>query len=406
MATKGQLFCSKPFTWFEITHLHERGEVYMCCPTWLNVPIGNLQHETVEEVWNGKEAQKIRRSILNGSFRYCNYNRCSFLQTVSGPVKRIEEVDEPDLKEIIQKKITVLPHGPKDIICTYDRSCNLSCPSCRAEVVIEAKNRDEILKIQEKIQNGALKDAEYLHITGSGDPFGSPFFRKWLQTMKKQEMPGVKTIHLHTNALLWTPKMWNSIPEKIQGLITSAEISIDAAKEETYAVNRRGGNFELLLKNMEFISKLRREGSLEYVRVSMVVQENNFREMPEFVRLGRRFSCDLIYFGQLVNWGTFSEEEYRSRAIHLPTHPNHGDFLNLLRDGIFEEPGVYLGNLSALRDAAGKTQAKPGRRGLGWPRYSLTKPAFERRRPAGGTRRRRLHQLRMKVRALLQRLHG
>lgn len=346
MSKSGRLFCSKPFKWFEITHLNKIGEVFMCCSAWLDTSIGNLQDQSVEEIWNGKRAQEIRRSILDGSFKYCNRSRCAFLQTVSGPVERVEDVKDDDLKEIIEKDLTILSYGPRQIICTYDKSCNLSCPSCRTGIIIERKNKKKILKIQSRIQNEVLKDAYYLHITGSGDPFGSPFFRKWLQTMKRKDMPGVETIHLQTNAQLWTPKMWGKIAKDIQQLIKSADISIDAASPETYAINRRGGSFKRLLENLEFISVLRKNGPLEWVGISMVVQENNFREMPDFVRLGKHFNFDTVYFSQLVNYGTYSEEEFKNRAIHFHTHPRHAKFIDILKDEIFHEPLVHLGNLT------------------------------------------------------------
>ncbi|ACK72620.1 Radical SAM domain protein [Gloeothece citriformis PCC 7424] len=344
-----QLFCSKPFEWFEITQLNGRGGTYLCCPSWLNKSVGNLQQQSVDEIWNGEQAQKIRRSILDGSFKYCDSSRCAFLQTQSGPVQKIEDVTDENLKTIINENLSVLPYGPKKIICTYDQSCNLSCPSCRDKVIVEIEAEQEILKIQEKLENEALKNAEYLHITGSGDPFGSPYFRKWLQTMNREEMPNLQEIYLQTNGQLWTPRMWNTIAENIRELIISADIGIDAATPETYGINRRGGNFETLLKNLEFISSLRQNGLLRFLKISMVVQANNFREMPDFVKLGHCFNADVIYFGQLVNWGTFSNEEFHRRAVHLPTHPLHFEFAQLLKDEVFEHPNVILGNLTEVK---------------------------------------------------------
>lgn len=346
MSNNRQLFCSKPFKWFEVSEVSEKGEVFLCCPAWLDTPIGNLQYQSVEEIWNGEKAQEIRRSILGGSFEYCNRSRCPFLQTVSGPVERVEDIKDEDLELVIAKELTILPYGPREINCCYDRSCNLFCPSCRTKIIIENENKQQILEIQGKIQNEALMDAHLLYITGSGDPFGSPFFRKWLQTMKREHMPNLKKINLHTNAQLWTPKMWSTISKDIQQLVESSEISIDAASSETYSINRRGGTFERLLENLEFVSMLRRSGPLVWVGISMVVQENNFMEMPDFVRLGKRFGFDSVYFSQLANWGTYSEEEFRSRAVHLPTHPRHSEFVDLLKDGIFDEPLVNLGNLT------------------------------------------------------------
>ena len=350
-----RLFCSRPFRWFEVASQSEEGKgtTFLCCPSWLKKPIGNLLQSSVEEIWNGPAAADIRRSILDGSFEYCNRARCPWLHSKSGPVQRIEQLDDPLMRRAIDENLTILPWGPTEVIACYDASCNLSCPSCRTDVIMEHGQRDSILTIQGKIEREALKTARMLHITGSGDPFGSPYFRKWLQTMKRADMPVLERIHLQTNGLLWTKRTWQSIPEEIRSLVRDADISIDAATAATYAINRRGGNFERLLDNLEFISsELRPNGPLERIGISMVVQRNNFREMSDFIRLGKRFNLDTVYFSQLVNWGTFTVEEYQKRAIHIPTHAEHQQFVQLMRDPIFDDPAVYLGNLTSVRQEA------------------------------------------------------
>ena len=114
------------------------------------------------------------------------------------------------------------------------------------------------------------------------------------------------------------------------------------------SVNRRGGSFERLLENLEFISTLRKRGPLKHVKISMVVQKNNFMEMPDFIHLGKLYNFDNVYFSKLGNWETFSEEEYIDRAIHLPDHPSHPKLIDMLKNKIFCEPLVDLGNLSGL----------------------------------------------------------
>jgi MoaA/NifB/PqqE/SkfB family radical SAM enzyme len=345
-----RLFCSKPFRWFEASGWYRpKGDVFLCCPTWLDQSIGNLQFQSVEDIWNGQPAQEIRRSILDGTFEYCNRSRCPFLQTVSGPVQFVSDVVDDDLREVIQKRLTVLPWGPKEINCTYDKSCNLSCPSCRTQLIVEGEHKDEILAIQERLRREAFRDAELLYITGSGDPFGSPFFYRLLRTLRRADVPALRRLHLHTNAQLWTPKTWAGISDDLRPLIRSAEISIDAARAETYAINRRRGSFERLLENLKFVSILRRDGPLADVTISMVVQENNFAEMSEFVALGKRFGFDTVYFSKLVNWGTFSQAEYEGRAVHKPRHPRHGELVALLQAEIFQDPIANLGNLNEIR---------------------------------------------------------
>jgi hypothetical protein len=217
---------------------------------------------------------------------------------------------------------------------------------------METNHADAIVYIQKRLESEVLEEAKLVYITGSGDPFGSPFFRRWLQTMKLEKMPKLEKIHLHTNALLWTRRLWETIPEGTRALVRSATVSIDAATAETYAVNRRGGDFHTLLERLAFISELRRVGPLEYLEIHMTVQANNFREMPAFVDMARRFGCDRAAFHRLLDWGTFSWEEFAARAVQRSEHPDHADFLEMLVDARLDDPLVYLSNLKELKQEA------------------------------------------------------
>jgi hypothetical protein len=339
------LFCAKPFRWFELSCFPERGASYLCCPAWLPRAVGNVMESTVADVWNGATAREIRRSILDGSFKYCT-EYCPHLHAINGPVQRIEDVTDPELKAIIEQKLETLPYGPRDVNAAFDRSCNLSCPTCRQEMIVETEARDEILGLQAKLEAEGVADAEMLYITGSGDAFGSPYFLAWLKRLRVESMPRLKKIHLHTNAQLWTPRVWTEIDEGVRAYIKSAEISIDAASPETYALNRRGGRWDRLLRNLDFIGGLRREGPLEFVKIHMVVQHNNFHEMPAFVELGKQFGLDLVYFSRLADWGTFDAAELARRSVHQANHPRHGELRRVLQDPRLRDPSVDLGNLT------------------------------------------------------------
>lgn len=353
-----RLFCSQPFTRFEVLGGGgDRGQTFPCCQSWITKSFGNMTEASVAEVWNSKAAREFRASILDGSFRYCKADVCPYLQRIDGPVQRIEDVDDEQLLEVIRKELTLLPFGPRDIICCFDQSCNLSCPSCRTGIIMETHHADAIRAIQQKLENEALTDARLLYITGSGDPFGSPFFRRWLQTMKRSSMPKLERIHLHTNGLLWTKRIWESIPQETRALVQSATISIDAATPETYAVNRRGGTFDALLKQLAFIAGLRRDGPLRFLEFHMTVQANNFREMPLFVELGAQHNTDRVTFHQLLDWGTFSAPEYEARAVHAPDHPLHDEFLHMLEHPSLDNPIVYLSNLTTLRRSRARQHA-------------------------------------------------
>ena len=339
-----RLFCSRPFTYLEVATQPQRGAAFMCCPSWLPKSIGNLPESSIEEVWNGEAAKSIRRSILDGSFRHCKA-WCPFLQTRSGFVQYADEVVDEDMKRVLREGPEVLSNGPRVVGAAFDSSCNLSCPTCRTHRLIESEAEDDILALQEQLTDQAFKDLRMLYITGSGDAFGSPYFLSWLRRMRLAEFAHLR-IHLHTNAQLWTPRIWPKIPADVRERIASAEISIDAASEQTYARNRRGGDWNRLLENLAFISTLRSAGPLTMVKIHMVVQENNFLEMPAFVELGKRFGFDAVYFSRLLDWGVLSPEEIVARCVHRTGHPRHAEFLRILEDPRLRDPIVQLGNLS------------------------------------------------------------
>jgi MoaA/NifB/PqqE/SkfB family radical SAM enzyme len=345
-APRESLFCSKPFEFLDIGAHPRRGDAYLCCPSWLPKPAGNLSESSIEEVWNGESARSIRRSILDGSFRHCSKN-CPFLETATGPVQKLSEVTNPVHLEIIAQRAESLSRGPRVVNAAFDRSCNLSCPSCRTRKIIEQDAEDEILALQKKVELSALSEARVLYITGSGDAFGSPYFFSWLRSFDPAPYPQLR-LHIHTNAQLLTPQRWRKISPQVRERIDTCDISIDAASSATYLLNRRGGEWETLLENLQFISQLRKAGELRHVMISMVVQENNFSEMPEFVRLGRRFAIDHVYFRHLVDWGTFSHAEMVRRSIHLKSHPRHAELMQVLDDPGLHDPIVDLGKFGEL----------------------------------------------------------
>jgi hypothetical protein len=351
-----RLFCSKPFTNLEVVTYPKRGDAFLCCQAWLPVSIGNIGDADVRDLWNGPVAREIRRSVLDGTFEHCN-SHCPYLQTITAPVQVRSEVTDPTLLKIIQDHSLEAPM-PRVLNAAFDRSCNLSCPSCRKEHTIERAAAEEIRSLQRVIDEQVLPEAEILYITGSGDAFGSPYFLEWLRHMDVSNKPNLR-IHLHTNAQLWTAPIWAKLPVEVRNIILTAEISIDAASEHTYHLNRRGGSWQKLMDNLQLISRLRASGPLEYLKLHMLVQENNFEEMPAFVALGTSVGADCIYFSHMVDWGSFSPSELASRSVHLPTHPRHRELQAVLGHPSLRDPRVDLGNLSEVLRSAERQAAVP-----------------------------------------------
>ena len=300
-------FCAAPFEHFALI---DDGSVFQCCPLWLPPSAGNLRFSSGDQVWNSKQAQEVRASILDGSFSSCDRTVCPHIQ--AGSLPTIEQARmNPAYRRIIDEKKTIVEGIPVFLNLCHDRSCNLSCPSCRCEKInhVRGEEYDLAQELQDKLVATYLSEpseqAFTLSITGSGDPFGSRVFREFLSNFDGSKFPNMK-INLQTNGVLFTPQQWERL-HKLHDKINLVLVSFDAATEPTYNVTRRGGQWEPAASNMEMISQLRRDGWIKYLRLDFCCSGREFPGDDTFVELARSFSADGVYFGRAVQIGTWTE---------------------------------------------------------------------------------------------------
>jgi len=350
-------FCGNPFKQID---LEEAGVAFSCCSSWLPTPIGNLNHGSVMDFWNGSVIQSIRESIFDGSFRYCRHDRCPVIQ--NGELPTLEEAaKDPLFTRIINERSTVVDRPPVFVNLVNDRSCNLYCPSCRTERINHRDGPEtrEISRLQQRLLEPYLSEPNdlffILSITGSGDPFASRVYRDLLYSLEGSDFPNMQ-IALQTNGVLLTPRNWRRM-QAIHRNIVSVIISFDAASEETYAITRRGGHWATLLENAAQMGELRKRGEVKVLRFDFVVQKANFREMHAFVDLARSLGAGRACFSRLFNWGTWSRDGFLDQCVWEKGHPLHDEFQEVMRDPVFDDPFVDLGNMSEFRAAALRRQA-------------------------------------------------
>lgn len=310
--------CKVPFEYMEVHHMG----VYSCCPAWLPTKLSEIND--VSTAWKSDALKEVQNSILDGSYSHCVEELCPVLSELvnQGTVDKGFFITKD---EFLKNDYS----NPKIINYSFDRSCNLSCPSCRSNPIMA--DSEEISKIDytiKDIENSYGEKLKGLYISGTADPFASKSFRKLLTQFDKEKYPNVSNIHLHTNALLLNKNMWDKM-KKIQSMIKIIEISIDAATKETYEEIRRGGNWETLIENLKFIATL----PIGEKRISMVVQDSNFMEMELFYEI----MMDIfnkkarIFFKRIDNWGTYTNEEFEQKEVFKETHPMFNMFLLQLK---------------------------------------------------------------------------
>jgi len=362
-------FCPVPFERFDVL---PNGGTHICCAAFMPVNVGNLFFQDWHDVWNSKTAQAVRESIHDGSYRFCDKLKCPKFENGLVDIATLEETqetnapvispavsdsDEPadhfltptEMKEYAVNRSRLLSEGPRMVNLSFDRSCNLACPSCRQDFnVAKAEERDRMLALAENRVLPMLEQAKIVVITGSGDPFASKAFRHIMRSLTPERFPNLQ-LKIMTNAVLFTPAEWEKISH-LHGRIHSVVVSIDAAEPETYSVLRRGGDWNRLMENLMFLGGLHREGAFSQFGLAFVVQAENWREMPDFVNLGKRVGASVVRFSPIENWGTYAAPDYAQQAVQFESHSEHEAFKQLLRRPELDDPCVRLGVLDRLRD--------------------------------------------------------
>jgi len=337
--------CNVPFTSLEI----HNNVCFVCCPSWLPNKI-EISEIPLKDMWNSEPIIDIRKSMLDGTFKYCNKEMCPYLSKL---IKDGIETGPITLKSnpVSHQNLIIENNTPDYIVMNFDRTCNYKCPSCRVDLIVEdSKGIQRVEKTIEDIDKYYSQHVKTLYITGSGDPFVSVGFRNYLRKFNPKKYPNLEKIHFHTNASMWNKEMWDSMPN-VHKYVKSCEISIDAGTKDTYENKTRlGGDWENLMNNLKFINTLRMR-----VKTSFVVQDTNYMEMETFYNLmysifGKKVN---VFFGKITNWGTFSEGEFKLKQVWDVEHPEHQLFKKEFNK-IWKNRNLFH-NLYELIDTTNKT---------------------------------------------------
>ena len=181
-----------------------------------------------------------------------------------------------------------------------DETCNLACPSCRTKKIIaKGKKRAQLVDAAKDVILPVLKNARAVNMTGSGDPFASPYFRHLLKEIDSPEYAHLR-VDLQTNGVLLDKKAWTDL--NLEGKVGTIIISMDASSDSTYRIVRQGRRFPPAAAKSPVYRYSRHQNRFKHLRLDFVVQWRNFRDIPGFVAIGRALGVDQVRFQAIFNW--------------------------------------------------------------------------------------------------------
>lgn len=328
-------YCLTPFN---SIHINPAGNVNIClCPSWQPTFIGNIYQSSLQELLDSPLARAIRKSIIDGTYSYCNENQCPLI--INDALNSWDAVPANIQHQLEDPARFNMPY---EIAFNGDRTCNLSCPSCRTKVIkVGDDELDRQKELANKVYNNLFSipcDQPINFITsGSGEVFASPLLLSLLEKITLDKFPNFK-LNLHTNGLL-AQSRWNRI-QHLESKITQITVSIDAATPDTYRVVRRGGEWADLMNNMQFIVEQKKKLNFK-LHARLIVQKQNYKEIAQFYDLCQSLEIDRVEYSRLINWGTWNREEFKENDVFDTNHPERSQAYDLMQ-AVRSRPRVWL----------------------------------------------------------------
>lgn len=279
--------CKRPWTGFEVEH---DGTVRPCCMTKVNT-CGNINQQSIEEIWNGETFQRIRQQMASGQWDQVCRADCPRLHgDMTDPIPEYQSLsfgENCDLSETeIRERLTILKSKPRFWKLTHSTRCNIDCIMCY-------QDRNDLRHLPETFYEDIIKFQPYIQemIMIGGETLAIKRFRKFLQFFAESDEYPNLWFSIVTNGTVHDDETLNLI-RRIN--VSWISISVDAATKDTYAHIRRGGDFEHTCKGIERLTQLGREKNTP-VMITFTAMKDNVTEIADFVRLAIKYKTDCLF---------------------------------------------------------------------------------------------------------------
>lgn len=323
--------CFEPFRTVSISI---GGQVSMCgCAAWMPTFIGNISDEnlSIQDLLNTPLAQDIRQSILQGTYDYCDSEKCGviannqLIDIQNLPPKQLQELHDPEY--FLQ---------PVDIFIAGDLTCNLSCPSCRTHVIKPSDRQKESQKqlgqiLRQKVFSKPTDREIQVRLSSSGEIFSSVLLMEFISGLSLQDFPNLWLV-IQTNGLL-AERNWHNLGE-LQNRVRNITVTIDATHPDTYEKLRRGGKWKDILAAMAWLKEKKKQNGMT-LTTRMVVQKDNYQQIEDFYNFSKSYDADLVEYSRILDLGTMSPETFETLDVFNSDHPEFNQarkMIDLVRD--------------------------------------------------------------------------
>jgi cyclic pyranopterin phosphate synthase len=269
-------FCPIPFLQLELTPL---GKVSACCYSG-EYEVGNVDRQTLVEIWNSEKLRRWRREFLTGDVRICKAP-----MEVFGCQKNYQHLNE--LVELAEFQAEL----PRRLDLRLNGKCNLECVMC--DVWSQPNglyDKSDLWEVGPERIFPFLKEVDML----GGEPFIQRDTFRFIEEV--QRVNPDCTWGFITNAHYRMSPYLQGILEPLK--LRHIHLSLDAVTKDTYAKVRLKGDWtrvhETVLAFVELRNRRAQEGRGFALFASMCVQRGNWFELPDFFAYCERHNLQPI----------------------------------------------------------------------------------------------------------------
>jgi len=215
----------------------------------------------------------------------------------------------------------VVDAWPQKVFFEFTVDCNLHCFMCGCEMARDGYRAAGFKRFTLPVETFRLvvkKAFPHLSIvnpTAVGEPMMLAYFDELLAACREHSVK----LELITNGMLLRGQRMHAM----MPVLDSVTVSFDGATKATFDHIRTGGDFDVVLKNLEAFRDLRKElGLRNQVRFSfnVTLMHENVEELPDIVRIASRLDVDCLTGNFML---VFGDALRGSSPLRDPARTNH-----------------------------------------------------------------------------------
>ena len=292
--------CAFPFIQQTVT---TTATVEICCK--ISTPVGNLQNNTLHEIFNNNTSTSIRQRMINGEMiEECSAcwnmeknNLISLRQHSLG--KFGDQLDQGWIDDVRPRTINISPVN----LCNF--SCRMCNPAESSSIAVEElkyetnNNNKERLKYLININKNefnksipaqlmdSLDSVEFLHILG-GEPFMWPQLCDLLDLLIEKDIAKNMQLEFNTNGSIYPETIIDRLKKfkKVEILLSIDDIG------KRFEI-QRGGKWDNISKNLKLFKNLK--SSTIDIKAAVTVNIQNVLYLDQLVEFFQNENLSIVW---------------------------------------------------------------------------------------------------------------